>query len=188
MRDPKSQQRAQSGFTLIEALISIVVLTFGVLSLAAVYSQGIFYTSLSQYDYIAEKKAEQAMEAIFAARDTGTLTWNQILNVSGVSGADKGVFLDGPQPILLPGPDGLVGATSDVGSPDELVITGPGADGKLGTADDSTTDLNPWMKRTITIVPVNAETNLRQVTIRVDYTVGKAKRSYTLISYISSFS
>src|SRR5690348_11292688 len=117
------------------------------------------------------------MEAIFAARDTGTLTWNQILNVSGVSGADKGVFLDGPQPSLLPGPDGLVGDTSDLSSPDELVIIGPGPDGKLGTADDLTIDLNPWMKRTITIVPVNVETNLRQVTIKVDYTVGSAKRS-----------
>ena len=55
----------QRGFTMIEALISIMVLSFGVLSLAAVYAQGIYYASLTQYDYIAEKKAEQAVEAIF---------------------------------------------------------------------------------------------------------------------------
>ena len=178
--------RSQRGFTLLEALISIVVLTFGVLSLAAVYAQGIFFTSLSQFDYIAEKKAEQAVEAIFAARDTGTLTWASIQNVSAPGG--QGVFLDGQQPILLPGPDGLVGATTDVGQPDELVITGPGSDGKLGTADDLTIDLNPWMKRTITIADVSGETNLRQITITIDYVVGKTHRTYTLVSYISSFS
>ncbi len=176
----------QRGFTLIEALISIVVLTFGVLSLAAVYAQGIFYTSLSQFDYIAEKKAEQAVEAIFAARDTGTLTWASIQNVSAAGG--QGVFLDGPQPILLPGPDGLVGATTDAGMPHETVITGPGPDKKLGTVDDTTIDLNPWMTRTIAISPVPGQTNLRQISITVNYTVGSTKRTYTLISYISPFS
>src|SRR5579862_4562239 len=103
LRRKTGQQR---GFTMIEALISILVLSFGVLSLAAVYAQGIFYASLTQYDYIAEKKAEQAVESIFAARDTGTLTWAQIQNVSGVTGSDGGVFFDAAQPILVPGPDG----------------------------------------------------------------------------------
>ena len=65
----------QSGFTLLEAMISILVLSFGVLSLGAIYSQGILYASFTQYDYIAEKKAEQAVEAIFTARDIKSLSW-----------------------------------------------------------------------------------------------------------------
>src|ERR1700680_506425 len=101
----------QSGFTMIEALISIVILSFGVLSLAAVYAQGIYFASLTQYDYIAEKKAEQAVEAIFTARDNSTLSWTQIQNVSS-----GGVFVPGPQPMLQPGPDGLVGTAADAGS------------------------------------------------------------------------
>ena len=103
-------------------MISIFVLTFGVLSLAAVYAQGIFFASLSQYDYVAEKKAEQAVEAIFTARDIKQLTWSSIQNVS-----NDGVFMDGPQPILVPGTDGLVGTTTDQGSADELITIGPGA-------------------------------------------------------------
>ena len=180
-------KRKQRGFTLIEAMISIGVLSFGVLSLAAVYAQGIFYASLTQSDYIAEKKAEQAVESIFAARDTGTLTWSQIQNVSGVTGSDGGVFSDGAQPILVPGPDGLVGATTDAGSADEVIIIGPGPDGIFGTSDDETVDLNPWMTRTITIVPVTGETNLRQITVTMNYKVGKLTRSYTLVSYVSAF-
>jgi len=183
----KLNMRKQSGFTLIEAMISIAVLAFGVLSLAAVYAQGIFFAGLAQYDYIAEKKAEQAVEAMFTARDTKILKWSDIQNVSGTTGSDGGVFIDGPQPILVPGPDGLVGAKSDQGSADELVITGPGPDAVFGTADDETIDLNPWMTRTITIIPVSGETNLRQITITMNYQVGKLHRTYTLVSYISAF-
>jgi len=179
--------RKQKGFTLIEAVISIAVLSFGVLSLAAVYAQGIFYASLTQYDYIAEKKAEQAVESIFAARDTGTLKWNQIQNVLGTTGSDGGVFIDGAQPILVPGPDGLVGATTDTGAADEVIIVGPGADHIFGTADDETVDLNPWMKRTIAITPVPNEQNLRMITVTITYQVGRLARTHTLISYVSAF-
>lgn len=179
--------RCQAGFTLIEAMISILVLSFGVLSLAAVYAQGMYYANLTQYDYIAEKKAEQAVEAIFTARDTSTLTWSQIQNVSGMSGSDGGVFMDGPQPILVPGPDGLVGTMRDSGSADELITIGPNSAGQIGTSSDQTMDMNPWMTRTIQIIPVSGATNLRQITVTIDYHVAKMQRHYTLITFISSF-
>ena len=182
MKTQRKRSRHPAGFTLLEAMISIFVLTFGVLSLAAVYAQGIFFASLSQYDYVAEKKAEQAVEAIFTARDIKQLTWSSIQNVS-----NTGVFLDGPQPILVPGTDGLVGTATDQGSADELITIGPGPDGILGTADDQVVDLNPWMKRTIAITPVTGEANLRMITVTINYQVGKMNRTYTLISYISAF-
>jgi hypothetical protein len=182
MKTQRKRVRSLAGFTLLEAMISIFVLTFGVLSLAAVYAQGIFFASLSQYDYVAEKKAEQAVEAIFTARDIKQLTWASIQNVS-----NNGVFLDAPQPILVPGTDGLVGTVTDQGSADELITIGPGPDGILGTADDQVVDLNPWMTRTIAITAVTGETNLRMITVTISYQVGKMNRSYTLISYISAF-
>jgi hypothetical protein len=92
---------------------------------------------------------------------------------------------------LVPGPDGLVGTQADIGSADEVIITGPGPDGIFGTPDDTTVDLNPWMTRTIAISPVivgaTAEPNLRQVTVTITYTMGSQKKTYTLISYISAF-
>jgi hypothetical protein len=182
MKTQRKRSRHLAGFTLLEAMISIFVLTFGVLSLAAVYAQGIFFASLSQYDYVAEKKAEQAVEAIFTARDIKQLTWASIQNVS-----NNGVFLDGPQPILLPGTDGLVGTATDQASANEVITIGPGPDGILGTADDQVVDLNPWMKRTIAITAVTGETNLRMITVTITYQVGKMSRNYTLISYISAF-
>lgn len=183
----RSTRKSHLGFTLIEAMISIVILSFGILSLAVIYSQGIYYANTAQIDYIAEKKAEEAIETIFTARDTGVLSWAQIQNVAGTTGTDGGVFLDGAQSLLDPGPDGLVGTADDDASDPDSVITGPGADGVLGTADDEKINLNPWMKRTITIVPVNGETNLRQITVTITYQSGKMNRTYTLISYISAF-
>jgi len=182
MKSHRTRSRHLAGFTLLEAMISIFVLTFGVLSLAAVYAQGIFFASLSQYDYVAEKKAEQAVEAIFTARDIKQLTWASIQNVS-----NNGVFLNGAQPILVPGTDGLVGTATDSGSTHEFITIGPGPDGILGTADDQVVDLNPWMTRTIAISAVTGETNLRMITVTINYQVGKLNRTYTLISYISAF-
>ena len=182
MKRQRKISRHPAGFTLIEAMISIVILSFGVLSLAVVYAQGIMYASLTQYDYIAEKKAEEAVETIFTARDTKILTWAQIQNV-----AQSGVFLDGAQPLLDPGPDGLVGTADDNALLPDSIIIGPGADGILGTADDKVVNLNPWMTRTIAISPVSGELNLRQITITINYQIGRIKRTYTLISYISAF-
>jgi hypothetical protein len=140
------------------------------------------YASLTQYDYIAEKKAEEAVETIFTARDTKVLTWVQIQNVS-----TGGVFIDGARPLLDPGPDGLVGTADDNAALPDSIIIGPGPDGVLGTADDLVVNLNPWMTRTIAITPVTGETNLRQITITINYQMGRMQRTYTLISYISAF-
>jgi hypothetical protein len=168
-------------------LVSVAVLSFGVLSLAGVYAQGIVFASIAKWDYVAQKKAEEAVETIFTARDTQLLTWSQIQNVTGTTGADGGVFLDGPQPLLDAGPDGLIGTADDNAAIPDTVIIGPGGDNKLGTADDQVVVLNTVMTRQIQIVPVPNEPNLRQITVTIHYQVGKTIKNYNLISYVSAF-
>jgi type II secretory pathway pseudopilin PulG len=179
--------RQQSGFSLLEAMIAIVILSFGILSLAAVYAQGIQVASMTQMDYIAEKKAEEAVETIFAARDSKLLAWTNIRNVTGSGGTNDGVFLVGAQPLLAAGPDGLYGTADDDPANPDVVITGPGPDKILGTSDDVVMSLKN-MTRTILINDVTGETGLRQITITMSYTSGRMTRQYTLISYISQFS
>jgi type II secretory pathway pseudopilin PulG len=179
--------RQQSGFTMLEALIAIAILSFGILSLAAVYAQGIQVANMTQLDYIAEKKAEEVVETVFAARDSKVLAWTNIRNVTGAGGANDGVFLVGPQPLLAAGPDGLYGTADDLVNSPDVVIIGPGPDKILGTADDVTMPLTN-MTRTILIADVPGESGLRQITITMNYTAGRMYRSYTLISYISEFS
>ena len=181
------RDQQQSGFTLLEAMIAIVILSIGILSLAAVYAQGIQVASMTQLDYIAEKKAEEAVETIFAARDSKLLSWKNVNNVTGAGGPDDGVFLVGPQPLLAAGPDGLYGTADDDPANPDVVITGPGPDKILGTSDDVVMSLKN-MTRTIVIVDVPNEPGLRQITITMTYTSGRMSRQYTLVSYVARFS
>ena len=174
----------QAGFTLVEALIAVGVMGAGILSLLPIFTAGLKANSQMQIQYIAQQKAQEAMESIFTARDTHTLSWASINNVS-----QGGVFLDGKQPMLAPGPDGIVGtADDDSANPDNIVI-GPGSDRDLGTADDQIINLNPWMTRTIAITPVSGATNqnLKQIIVTVTYTYQGRSSSFTLTTYISSY-
>jgi pilin/secretion family protein with methylation motif len=178
----------QKGFSLMEAMIAVLVLSFGILSLAAVFAQGLLFSEATQFDYIAQKKSEEAVESIFNARNTQATSWAQIQNVSA-----GGIFLDGAQPLLAPGlTNGLVGTANDDAAHPDSVIVGPGPDGILGTADDVTIPLSN-MQRTIVIAPVldaagNVEPNVRTITVTMTYKVGRLNRTYTLVSYISAFS
>jgi type II secretory pathway pseudopilin PulG len=187
MRKIFRNNKRQAGFTLLEAMIATAILSFGILSLAAVYAQGIQVAAMTQFDYIAEKKSEEAVETIFAARDSKLLAWTNIRNVTGSGGANDGVFLNGQQPLLAAGPDGLYGTSDDDKKTPDVVIMGPGPDKILGTADDIVMSLTN-MKRTIVIVDVPSEPGLRQITITMTYTVGSMTRNYTLVSYIAEFS
>jgi prepilin-type N-terminal cleavage/methylation domain-containing protein len=187
MRRNSKRSNRQKGFTLLEAMIAIVILSFGILSLASVYAQGIQVASLTQFDYIAEKQAEEAVETIFAARDSKLLAWTNIRNVTGAGGGNDGVFVVGPAPLLAAGPDGLFGTADDDPANPTVVIVSPGPDKILGTADDVVMPLTN-MTRTIAIVDVVGSTGLRQITITMTYTVGSMSRQYTLVSYIAQFS
>lgn len=180
----------QAGFTLIEAAIAIVILTIGVTAVATVFVQGFSLMGNSQDDLIARIKAQEAIESVFAGRDDQSLTWSQILNVKGATGADGGIFIDGACPLNDPGPDGIVGTADDcpVGNPEYIVLPGP--DGVYGTADDVQVPLTKFT-RTITIRPVGnvigTTTNLRSITVTITYDSNGLQRTYTISTYISPF-
>jgi prepilin-type N-terminal cleavage/methylation domain-containing protein len=175
--------RKQKGFTLLETMIAMAVLSFGILSLIAVYTQGLRTSAQSKIQFIAQAKAQAAMETIFTARDTHILSWAQINNVS-----QGGVFLDGAQPMLAPGPDGLIGtADDDALHPDTIIIGPPGNNDIVSTAGDKTFNLNPMMTRTILFTPVANVPNLNQVTITINYTSEGQPGQFQLICYISNY-
>src|SRR5271166_597317 len=178
--NPIRSNKGERGFTLLETMIAMVILSFGILSVASVYTQGIQVSNSNQISFIAQQKAQEAMETIFTARDSGTLTFPNIANVS-----QGGVFLNGPQQLCDAGPDGVLGTADDNCALPNVIVTGPGPDQVLGTADDTVINLNPWMTRTIAIVPVAGTTNLNQVTITVNYTYQGRKSQFVLVSYVS---
>lgn len=182
--DRATKRPSQKGFTLLETMIALVVLFVGLLGLAAMLGDALAYMRGSQDDFIAQQKAEEAAEAIFTAKYTNGVTWAQVSNNSVANPA--GLFLNGPQPVLQPGPiSGLVGDVADAAQPPETILT-PGPDGKLGTADDVLLPLTEFTRQ-ITITNVAGDVNLRTIQIQVFYNTGRFRRTYTLNTYISAF-
>jgi prepilin-type N-terminal cleavage/methylation domain-containing protein len=185
-------RRKQSGFSLIEVLISMVILTVGLLGVLATLEYAMAATQTSQEDMLARQVASEAMESIFNARDTSQLGFSAIANTTN----PPGIFIGTPSPLLCAGPDGILGTADDAPCmtasgaecPNGGVecLTEPGPDGILGTADDVIISLNNFT-RTITITPYNQTLNL--VTITIVYTVPNLghTKTYVFSEYISYY-
>jgi hypothetical protein len=164
----------------------MLVLTGGLLSLVGVFAMGAQRIGSSTPMLIAREKAREAVESVHAARDTGELAWGTVLNAPA-----PGVFLTGPQPLKMPGNDGLVN-TADDGAIETL--RKPGPDGLLNTADDEVVQLSQSLyTREIAIAPLNLDgtatvnPNLRQVTVTVRYLADNVWKQYVLVTYVSSY-
>jgi prepilin-type N-terminal cleavage/methylation domain-containing protein len=179
-----SSPRSENGFSLIEVMVAIAILSAGLMSLVGVFALGVQRMALSTPMLLAREKAREAVESVHAARDNGELAWNTVLNTNA-----GGVFLTGEQDLRVPGNDGLVN-TADDGAIETM--RKPGYDQQLGTADDEVVPLTDF-KREIRITPLNYDSgggvnpNLRQVQVIVKYKVENAWRSYTLTTYVSSY-
>ena len=181
-------------------MISMVILTVGLLAALATIGVTMAANVTSQQDLIARQVASEAMESIFNARNTSQIGFAAIANTTAVP---PGIFLANAQPLLCAGADGILDTADDVACltaagtvcPNGGVqcLSEPGPDGIVGTADDVVVSLN-GMTRTIAIAPLvdgsgNVIQTLSSVTITVQYTVPNVGhlRTYVLNEYISSY-
>lgn len=172
----------ERGFSMVESLIAVTVLAVGLLTMAAAFTTGMQQMSGSNFDFVAREKAAEAVESVFTARDTQTITWQMIRNAEGESGADGGIFLDDPRPLTEAGPDGLVNTDDDEET--LLVLALPGPDGLLGTDDDDELPLSNFTRE---IVIRDLGPTLRSLRVIVRYTVGGDTREYAIDTYISAY-
>jgi prepilin-type N-terminal cleavage/methylation domain-containing protein len=178
----------QRGFSLIEVVISMAILTVGLVSLLGVFGMAMAATQDSQQDMIAKQLANEALESIVTARDTAQLNWSSIMNVS-----DGGIFQNGFQQMYKPGGDGILGTADDVSSGQIITLTEPGPDGVYGTADDINLPLSNY-QRQIQILPVtdvngNIIPTLRSINISIQYSTPRTRvpKTYVLTSFISQY-
>src|SRR5579872_1568544 len=198
----KSARRSgDQGFTLIEVMIAIVVMSVGILAVIASFATAVAATQSAQEDLIARQKVLEAMDSIYTARNSQQLPFAAVANVS-----NGGIFLDGAQTLKCAGPDGLVNTGDDVNCttqagancPDngaECMVL-PGNDGILGTANDVTMSLGNFT-RTIAITPTTYPTgpnagqvnpNMMAISITISYTkAGIPARSFTANGLITSY-
>jgi type II secretory pathway pseudopilin PulG len=187
--------RRESGFSLLEVMFSIVVMTVGLLSLLSVMCIAMASTQTSEQNAISKRLANEALEGILTARETANIQWSQIANGNCAvgSGCTTGIFLAGAQPIDLPGVDGIIG-TSDDAAAGPQVLEEPGPSGVWsGTCPPDTCLSLANYTRTIAITPFVVggvpDSNLDSVTITVTYVNPQLKipQNYVLNTLVSQY-
>ena len=186
--------KTQEGFSLIEVMISMVILMVGLIALLGVFGIAMAATQTSQLNGTAKQLANEAIESILTARETANVTWTQIQNTGS-----GGIFVPGFVAIDCAGVDGIVGTADDAACGPQIVEQ-PGPTGvfagncPLPGPDTCLTLTN--FQRQILISPVFPPTGgpvpiatLRAVTITIQYQTPQFKlpRQYVLNTYISEY-
>ena len=164
----------ERGFTYIDVLIGMMILSIGIMALAAAVAGAVIRSRELEQQLIAKQHAASTLESIFSARDLDTLGWDAIGNVGSniVNGTPRGIFLAGQQPIR---PD-------------------PGADRVVGTADD-TGNAVPGFQRQITITDINDPQRpsppnpimMREVRVTIFYQAGTVWRQETVSTVAANY-
>lgn len=206
-RAVRRRSPGDEGFSLVETMVAMFLLTVGVLGLAQVFVVGMRHVSGSTPGLVAREKAREAIESVHTARDMRVITWAQINNTSA-----GGVFAVGPRPLLQPGSDGLVNTADDgtdctpasLSSPCYDAVVAPGPDAVLGTADDVRTELRDFTREIQIRELVPASPTLRELRVILRFGTAGAPMPatcvapdglplerpgcYVLTTYVSSFS
>jgi hypothetical protein len=160
----------EGGFSYIDVMIAVTILLVGVLTFGAALTAAVVRTQESEEQLQAKQICTSTLESIFSARElqSATFGWDAIGGVS----ASPGAFLEGPQP----------------------VYEEPGADGIVGTADDSVGGTPvPGFEREIVITRrldtdfTPPRDNLKEVTVRVTYAVGGGRRVEEISTWIANY-
>lgn len=179
----------EGGFSLIEVLIAMVILTVGLVSLLSVFGLAMAATQTSQQDMIAKQLANEALESIMTARNSSQLAWDQIQNVG--QGDGNGIFVTGFKDMTTAGPDSIYGTSDDTGT--RQTLHDPGPDGIFGNGDDVYIPLVGYQRQVqfADVQDANGNTipSVRGVTITVQYAAAQAgmTKTYALNSYVSQY-
>jgi len=159
------QLHSESGVTILEMVVAMLILTIGLLGLAASIGYAVTVSNKGRNLTNSKLLVVSLIEQMETLRNTEQLTFGQIANQGQVddSGALK-PFIGFPtafQPLSInPGPDGIFGTSDD--------LISPGPDNIYGTADDIVD--SSWevvgYQRQITITNLSANLKRIQVTVR----------------------
>lgn len=164
---------AESGFTLLEMIVALIVMMIGLLSLAQVLGFALSVSNRGRGVTNAKLLVVSVLEQMENLRNTGQLTYGQIANPAQVDNTggtfNFGGFPTGFHPVPKPS-------------------AGPGTDGIYGTADDPSLGAQVYegFQRKIEIEPLG-DNNLKKIVVTLKYTdAGGGERELTGTSYLNN--
>ena len=179
----------EKGFTYIEVIVAILIMTIGVLSLLSAISYAVLREREAEQRNTARQLTNAAMESIFAVRDlqqlslanrvaTAIANWDAVANVGATP---QGIFLTGYNPIRQDsGFDGIEGTADDACAAGASCVVG-------GNINASAVIVGYDRQIIITNIlePNSTVSNRRNVVINVRYTVGQSVRVETVSTIVS---
>ncbi|HEX8921982.1 MAG TPA: prepilin-type N-terminal cleavage/methylation domain-containing protein [Pyrinomonadaceae bacterium] len=178
------QRESESGFSLVEMVMAMLLMLIGLLALATVIGYAFMVSNKGRNITNSKLLVTSILEQMETLRNTNRLTFGQISNDVEVDNENASQDFEGfPtefQPVSLnPGPDGIFGTTDD--------LLDAGTDGDYGTQDDFTNEglAHPGYSRQIIITKLNPDLKRVQVTLRYPGDKGKV---YTKVgvSYLNN--
>jgi type II secretory pathway pseudopilin PulG len=175
---------SEAGVTILEIVAAMMVLTVGLLGLAASIGYAVTVSNRGRNLTNTKLVAVSLLEQMETLRNTEQLTFGQIANagaVDNVGGAwDFSGFPTGFQLLSKnPGPDGIFGTTDD--------FISPGADNVYGTGDDFTDTSLALSGFSREIVISSLSPNLKRVQVTVRYPDGGGQlRNLVAVSYLNN--
>ncbi len=180
----KVKTKSEAGFSLIEAVIAIFILTIGLVGTAAAITYALEFSAISRNVTKAKLYIVASIEEIESLRNSNRLDFKQFANEGSVNNTGS------PNPFLgfstgfkdvssLPGNDGVFGTNDDLSS-------AAGADAIFGTADDviDASRIRQGYSREIEIVNLSA--TMKKIIVRVRYTgAGGKLGEITGVSYLN---
>jgi type II secretory pathway pseudopilin PulG len=184
LRPHTSQLDSQSGITLLEMVVAMLILTVGLLGLAASIGYAVTVSNRGRNLTNTKLVAVSLLEQMETLRNTEQLTFGQLANQGAVdnTGASKNFvgFPVGFNPVSInPGPDGIFGTSDD--------LINPGGDNIYGTGDDFTDASWGISGYSREIVISNLNANLKRIQVTVRYPDGGGQvRNLVAVSYLNN--
>ncbi len=162
----KTVRKNEKGFSLLETIVAIFIMTIGLVGTAAAITYALQFGAISRNVTRAKLAVVASIEEIESLRNSRRLNYRQIANAGNVDNTEAvnpfAGFSAGFQTISMePGPDGVNGTADD--------LRDPGADKRFGTDDDFE---NPGRalsgySRKITITDLSK--SLKKIEIKIRY-------------------
>ncbi|MEW6730635.1 MAG: hypothetical protein AB1489_04790 [Acidobacteriota bacterium] len=194
--------KASMGFSLLEVIIAILIMTTGLVALAGTLVVGVTLPQRARKQEIAKQLANTIMESIIAAKESSPPGFDTFDSLSYRTSIPPGRFLQGETDMLIAGPDGVYG-TCDDGRTDAFNINcpglgtnvmriepDPGPDGiydntSTGRTDNPTIALFDFRREVFIRDP---EPGYKEIEVRVYYTTPtKSRETVSLICRLANF-
>lgn len=198
--------RPEKGFSLIEIMIAILVVSTGLLALSAALVAGVTLPGRARQQEVAKQLANTMMESIIAAKESSRPGFNSFDSLNYTTSSPPGRFLPGVAAMLEAGPDGVFGTCDDGQPPGPFnpnctglgtrvmqIDVDPGSDG-IYNRDSSGNDRTPDNRkrklfsftRQVTITQINA--NTKEFEVIVNYSTPTGSRDKVrLVCQLTNF-